>query len=80
MLNSKRQDRPLGPHCLPFNGNRCPFPEVKRPGRKADHSTLSSDEPKNEWSLIPSPPLYLYGAEKTLLRFTNVKVVKEFSV
>jgi hypothetical protein len=41
-----------------FNGCRCAFLEVKRPGREVEHSPLSSADVLNEWSYtaIPSPP------------------------
>jgi hypothetical protein len=34
---------------------------IKRPGRGADHSRLSSAEVKNAWSSIPSSPILLSG-------------------
>jgi hypothetical protein len=34
---------------------------VKRPGREADHSSLSRAEVKNAWSCTPTPPTRLHG-------------------
>jgi len=34
---------------------------VKRPGRKADHSPLSSAEVKNEWNYTSTPPIRLHS-------------------
>jgi hypothetical protein len=35
--------------------------EIKRPGRKADHSPSPSAEVKNAWSYISTPPILLRG-------------------
>jgi hypothetical protein len=40
--SSQRPDRLRGPPSLLFNGYRGSFPGVKRKGREADHSPLSS--------------------------------------
>jgi hypothetical protein len=37
------------------------FPELKRPGREADHSPLSSAEVKNAWRYISIPPIRHHG-------------------
>jgi hypothetical protein len=39
---------------------------VKRPGREADHSPLSSAEVKNAWSYTSTPPISLHGAVLSL--------------
>jgi hypothetical protein len=36
-------------------------PEVKRPGRKADHSPPLSAESKNAWIYATTPPIRLHG-------------------
>jgi hypothetical protein len=41
-------------------GTRGSFPEVKRPGREADHSHLMPRS-KNEWSYTSIPPVRLHG-------------------
>jgi hypothetical protein len=46
------------------------FLGVKRPGREVDHSPLSSDEAKNEWSYISTPPIYLNGVNRDSFTFT----------
>jgi hypothetical protein len=45
----KRPDLPCGPANFLYNGHRV-FPEVKRPGRDADHPPPSSAEITNELS------------------------------
>jgi hypothetical protein len=42
-------------------GNWGSFPEVKLPGREADHSLSSSAEVKYEWSYISTPSIRLQG-------------------
>jgi hypothetical protein len=42
-------------------GNRGSFPAVKRPGRKADHSPLSSAEVKECVELYIHSPICLHG-------------------
>jgi hypothetical protein len=44
-----RPDRLWGTPSVIFNWHRGAFPDVKRPGREADHSPPSSVEVKNEW-------------------------------
>ena len=39
-------------------------PEVKQTGRKADHSTPSTSEVKNEWTYTSIPPTCLHGVDK----------------
>lgn len=34
---------------------------IKRAGREANHSSLSSGESKSEWSCISIPPIHRYG-------------------
>jgi hypothetical protein len=36
-------------------------PEVKQPGREADHSPISSAEVKNAWSFVSIHPVRLHG-------------------
>jgi len=38
-------------------------PGVKRPGREADHSLLSSAEDENVWRYTAPPAIRLHGAE-----------------
>jgi hypothetical protein len=45
----KLTDRLWGPPSLPFSAYRDSSPGVKRPGRKVDHSCLSSSKFRNEW-------------------------------
>jgi preprotein translocase subunit SecG len=42
-------------------GTRGSFPEVKRPGREADHSPHLVPRSKNEWSYTSVPPIRLPG-------------------
>jgi hypothetical protein len=42
-------------------GTRGSFLGIKLPGRKADHSPLSSAEFKNAWSYTSPPPIRLHG-------------------
>jgi hypothetical protein len=37
------------------------FSGVKRMGREADHSPISSDEIKNDWTYISTPSIRLHG-------------------
>jgi hypothetical protein len=36
-------------------------PELKRPGREADHSPTPNAEVKNAWSYTATPPIRLHG-------------------
>jgi len=42
-------------------GNMTFIPDVKRPGREADHSPPSGAELKNAWSNTSTPPVRLRG-------------------
>jgi hypothetical protein len=58
-----RSDSLRGPHSLPFDGYRGPFPGVERPGREVGGSPLSSAEVKNKWRYILLLfPLYAFMA------------------
>jgi hypothetical protein len=49
-------------HPAPYTvGTRGSFPGVKRPGREADHSSLSSAEVKECVELYLFSPIHLYG-------------------
>jgi len=48
LCSPKRPDRLRGSPSL-FGNGVC-FPGVKFPGRKADHSVLSSSEVRNDWN------------------------------
>jgi hypothetical protein len=50
-----------------FNGYRCYFPGVKRPGPEIKHPLISSAQVKNDWSYTPAP-MYAFAvwAGKTL--------------
>ena len=37
---------------------------TKRPGREVNHSPPSSDEVKNEWSYVSTPPIRLHGVDR----------------
>jgi hypothetical protein len=39
---------------------------IKRPGREADHSVLSSAEVKNVWTYTSLPPIRLHGVVLSL--------------
>jgi hypothetical protein len=49
-------DRLCGPHNLLSNVPGDPSPEVKRPGREADHSPPTSAEVKKTWIYTSTPP------------------------
>jgi len=38
-----------------FNGYRCSFPGVMRPGREVNHPLISCVQVKNGWSYTPAP-------------------------
>ena len=60
-----RSDSLRGPHSLPFDGYRGPFPSVKRPGREVDGSPLSSAEVNNKWRYPTSlPSVCLHGVDR----------------
>jgi hypothetical protein len=48
-------NRLWGPPSLLYNGFRVYFLGIKRPGREADYSPLSSAEVKNMWSYTYTP-------------------------
>jgi hypothetical protein len=54
----KRPDRLRGLPSLLFSGYRGSLPEVKLPGREADHLSLSNGEVRNQGSLAASHVLY----------------------
>jgi hypothetical protein len=56
-----RPDRLWGPPNLLFKGYRELFPEVRRPGREADHSPPYSAEVKKTWIYTSTPP-YVFMA------------------
>jgi hypothetical protein len=61
----KRPDRLWGPLTLPVNKYRyLPPPRggAKRPGHEVHHSTLSSAEVENEWSVASVPRLRPYAS------------------
>jgi hypothetical protein len=43
-------------------------PEVKRPGREADHSSPYSAELKNAWSYNSIPPIRFHDVDKQEVR------------
>jgi hypothetical protein len=62
LVSSPETSRPSwGPPSFPFSWFWLSFPEVKQPGHDVDHSPPSSDEVKNEWSYISTPPIRLHG-------------------
>ena len=63
IFSENRPDRHLGPSSLPFNGYRCSFPWVKRPGRELDHLPAFNAEVKSERSYISTPPICLQGVD-----------------
>jgi hypothetical protein len=58
-LYPKRAYRPWDPPSLIYNGYRCSFPGVKRPGDDVDHSPAASVEVKNERSYTSTPTCML---------------------
>jgi hypothetical protein len=60
-----RPERLWGSPNLLFNVYQGSFPEVKRPGREVDHSSLSSAEAMNECSYTSTrPPVCLHGVDR----------------
>ena len=57
------------PRILLFNADGCPFPEVKRPKPKFEHSLSSSAEDKNEWSCRYTPPVCFHGTDIVSLNY-----------
>ena len=55
----KRTDRPWRSYILLLDRYRDYFSGVKRPGHKADYSSASSVEVKNEWRYNSTPSMYL---------------------
>jgi predicted ferric reductase len=54
--SQRRPDRLWSPPNLLSNGYRGPFPRLKRPDRKGDHSPPASVEVKKMWIYISTPP------------------------
>jgi hypothetical protein len=52
------------------------FRKVKQPVRKADHSTPSTAEVKNEWNYIFIPPICLHGLYRDNFTFICTECVK----
>jgi hypothetical protein len=52
---------------------------VKRPGREADHSRLSSAEVKNAWSCTSTPPVRLHG-EMLTRRLDQTMSILEYNL
>lgn len=57
------------PRILLFNGDRGPFPEVKRSKPKFEHSLSSCAELKNEWSYRCTPPVCFHGTDAVSLNY-----------
>jgi len=63
-------DRLGGPPNLPFNGYRGLFPRgVKKPRRKADQSSPSYAEVKNEWSYNSTPTIRFHDLARDNFTF-----------
>ena len=62
LVSSPETSRPSwGPPSPKFSWFCLSFSEVKRPGHDVNHSPLSSNEVKNEWSYTSTPPVHLHG-------------------
>jgi hypothetical protein len=72
--SSDHQNIIWGSLYLLFNGYEGYFPEVKRPGRKLNHSPPSSAKVKNKWSCTSNPfvclQLYLSFLTRNIPRIT----------
>jgi hypothetical protein len=56
LFSTPLPDQLWGRSSLLFNGYRRLSPEIKRPGREANHTPPSNAEVKNAWSYKSTPP------------------------
>ena len=71
---SERPNILWGSICPLCNGYQRYFPEVKRPGRKLNHSTPSSAKVKNKWIYTPNLQLYISFLTRNILRITCKRI------
>ena len=74
----KRPKRVWGQPTLLFNAHRGSFPEIKRPGSKADHSSPSSVEFKIEWSYTSAPSTCLHAVDRDNFKCTPTYTYSPF--